>query len=88
MYWVNCNILGYKHVPVAYEPDLSLKIEKVIAAINENTRIVVLLNPNNPVGNVYSTEEFEAVRRRAEEVGALVVIDEAYHYFYSGTCRS
>ena len=85
MYWVNCMLLGYKHVPVAYESDLSLKIEKVIAAINENTRIVVLLNPNNPVGNVYTDEEFAAVQKRAEEVGALVVIDEAYHYFYSKT---
>lgn len=85
MYWVNCNLLGYKHVPVAYESDLSLKIEKVVAAINENTRIVVLLNPNNPVGNVYSDEEFEVVRKRAEEVGALIIVDEAYHYFYSKT---
>ena len=85
MYWVNCNILGYKHVPVAYEPDLSLKIEKVVAAINENTRIVVLLNPNNPMGNVYSVEEFETVRNRAGQVGALVIVDEAYHYFYSKT---
>lgn len=85
MYWVNCNILGYKHIPVAYEPDLSLKIEKVVAAINDNTRIVVLLNPNNPVGNVYSDEEFRAVQKRAEEVGALVIVDEAYHYFYGKT---
>jgi histidinol-phosphate aminotransferase len=70
-------------VPVSYESDLTLRIEKVINAINENTRIVVLLNPNNPIGNVYSNEEFEAVRKRAEEVGALVIVDEAYHYFYS-----
>ena len=83
MYWVNCNILGYKHVPVAYEQDLSLKIDKVVGAINENTRIVVLLNPNNPVGNVYTDEEFDLVRSKAEEVGALVIVDEAYHYFYS-----
>ena len=85
MYWVNCMLLGYKHVPVAYEPDLTIKIEKIIAAINENTRIVVLLNPNNPVGNVYTDEEFAAVQKRAEEVGALVIVDEAYHYFYSKT---
>lgn len=85
MYWVNCNILGYKHVPVAYESDLTIKIEKIVAAINDNTRIVVLLNPNNPVGNVYSADEFQAVRKRAEEVGALVIVDEAYHYFYSKT---
>lgn len=85
MYWVNCRILGYKHIPVTYESDLSIKIDNVVEAINENTRIVVLLNPNNPVGNVYSVEEFEAVRKRAEEVGAIVIVDEAYHYFYSKT---
>ena len=85
MYWVNCNILGYKHVPVAYESDLTIRIEKIVAAINENTRVVVLLNPNNPVGNVYTDDEFDAVQKRAEEVGALVIVDEAYHYFYSKT---
>lgn len=85
MYWVNCNILGYKHVPIAYEQDLSIDVQKIIHAISDDTRIVVLLNPNNPVGNVYSDEEFDAVRKRAEEVGALVIVDEAYHYFYSGT---
>lgn len=85
MYWVNCMLLGCKHVPVAYEPDMTIKIDKIIAAINENTRIVVLLNPNNPVGNVYTDEEFAVVQKRAEEVGALVIVDEAYHYFYSKT---
>ena len=85
MYWVNCMLLGYKHIPVAYEPDMTIKIEKIIEAINENTRVVVLLNPNNPVGNVYTDEEFAAVQKRAEEVGALVIVDEAYHYFYSKT---
>lgn len=85
MYWVNCMLLGYKHVPVAYEQDLSLKIENVVDAINRNTRVVVLLNPNNPVGNVYTDAEFALVQKRAEEVGALVIVDEAYHYFYSKT---
>ena len=85
MYWVNCSILGYKHVPVTYEPDLTIKIENIVAAITENTRIVVLLNPNNPVGNVYTDAEFDAVQKKAEDVGALVIIDEAYHYFYSRT---
>jgi len=85
MYWVNCMLLGYKHVPVAYEPDMTIKISNILAAINENTRIVVLLNPNNPVGNVYTDDEFAAVQKKAESVGALVIVDEAYHYFYSKT---
>ncbi len=82
MYWVNCNILGYHHVPVPYEPDMTMKVENILAAIGEDTRIVVLLNPNNPMGNVYTREEAEAVVQRARDVGALVIIDEAYHYFY------
>ena len=57
MYWVNCNILGLKHVPVSYEDDLTIDINKILDVINEDTRIVVLLNPNNPVGNVYTEEE-------------------------------
>lgn len=85
MYWVNCNILGYKHIPVPYEHDLTIKIENIVSAITENTRIVVLLNPNNPVGDVYSKDDFEAVQKRAEEVGAVVIVDEAYHYFYDKT---
>lgn len=85
MYWVNCSILGLKHVPVSYEKDLTINIEKIIAAISDDTRIVVLLNPNNPVGNVYTEDELEKVIKRAKEVGAVVIIDEAYYYFYSNT---
>ena len=85
MYWVNCSILGYHHVPIPYEPDLTLDIQKVLAAITEETRIVVLLNPNNPVGNVYTDDELKAVVEKAQTVNALVIIDEAYHYFYKKT---
>lgn len=85
MYWVNCNILGLKHVPVSYESDLTIDINKILNAINKNTRIVVLLNPNNPVGNTYTEEELEKVIAKAKEVEAVVIIDEAYHYFYDKT---
>ncbi|SCW34955.1 histidinol-phosphate aminotransferase [Lachnospiraceae bacterium C10] len=88
MYWVNCSILGYNHVAVPYNEDLTIDIGRVVDAITEDTRVVVLLNPNNPVGNVYTEEEAKAVIDRAEEVGAVVVIDEAYHYFYPKTFLS
>lgn len=85
MYWVNCSILGYKHVAVPYESDLSLNIQKILNAITKDTRIVVLLNPNNPIGNVYTDDELKAVVEKARTVNALVIIDEAYHYFYKKT---
>ena len=85
MYWVNCNILGLHHVPVSYEADLTISIDKILDAITEDTRIVVLLNPNNPVGNVYTEEELEKIIAKTKEVGAVVIVDEAYHYFYDKT---
>ena len=85
MYWVNCSILGLKHVPVSYEKDLTIDINKIVEAITENTRIVVLLNPNNPIGNVYTENELKIVVEKAKSVGAVVIIDEAYHYFYPQT---
>ena len=88
MYWVNCNILGYHHVPVPYESDMTIKIDNILNAVNENTRIVALLNPNNPIGNVYTQEEINRVIEKAKRVGAVVVIDEAYHYYYPNTFLS
>ncbi|MDE6906531.1 MAG: histidinol-phosphate aminotransferase family protein [Lachnospiraceae bacterium] len=85
MYWVNCSILGLKHVPVAYESDMSIKTENIVNAISEDTRIVVLVNPNNPVGNVYSEDDFKSIVSRARDAGAIVIVDEAYHYFYPNT---
>lgn len=85
MYWVNCSILGLKHVPVSYESDMTIKTENIIRAITEDTRIVVLVNPNNPIGNVYSEDEFKAIVSCAREKGAVVIVDEAYHYFYPNT---
>lgn len=85
MYWVNCNILGLKHVGVEYESDLSISIDKLCDAITNDTRVVVLVNPNNPVGNVYTDKDIERIVTKSKEVGAIVIIDEAYHYFYSGS---
>ena len=85
MYRVNCSLLGLVHVPVLYREDLTINIGDIVAAIDEDTRIVVLLNPNNPMGNVYTEEELEAVIARAKAVGAIVIVDEAYHYFYDKT---
>lgn len=85
MYGVNCSILGLNHVSVPYEEDLTISIDKILEAITENTRIVALLNPNNPVGNVYTDGEIEKVIAKAHEMGAVVLVDEAYHYFYDKT---
>lgn len=81
MYRINCSILGLCHVPVSYEEDFSISIGKIVNTITDNTRIVVLINPNNPIGNTYTEDEARRVFDKARKVGAVVVVDEAYHYF-------
>lgn len=85
MYRINCMLLGLVHKAVPYEPDLTIDVTKILSAISEETRVVVLVNPNNPVGNVYSKEDFSAILKRASEVNAVVFVDEAYHYFCETT---
>lgn len=85
MYAVNCSILGLEHVPVSYGQDLSFDIGKLVNAIDHDTDIVVLLNPNNPVGTAYTEEEADTIIKKASENDAVVIIDEAYHYFYDST---
>lgn len=85
MYRIYSLVFGLNHRAVTYHEDFSLPVEEILAAIREDTDIVVLLNPNNPVGRAYTDEEFVRITDKAAEVGALVIIDEAYHYFYKKT---
>ncbi|MCI8994605.1 MAG: aminotransferase class I/II-fold pyridoxal phosphate-dependent enzyme [Lachnospiraceae bacterium] len=81
MYWVNCSMLGRRHVPVDLEPDFTVPVEKLMEAITEETDLVVLVNPNNPVGHGYSLEDGRRLAEKARECGAILHVDEAYHYF-------
>lgn len=85
MYGVFGNLNGMKTVEVPYDEDFTMPVERILNAIDGDTGIVVLVNPNMPIGNVYSPEDIEAVVRKARENDALVIIDEAYHYFYDGS---
>ena len=87
MYRINCLLLGLQHKPVLYEEDLSLDVQKICEAITEDVCIVIVTNPNNPLTNAYKKEEFEKIADRASEVGAVVICDEAYHYFCNATLR-
>lgn len=85
IYWVCCSLLGLKHKPVQYNADYTLPVERILNAIGNDTRVVVLLNPNSPIGNLYTEEEVQAVIEKAKRVGSVVILDEAYHYFYDKT---
>lgn len=85
MYGVYAEMFGMKHKMVGYRADFSVDPTEILQAIDTDTGIVILLNPNSPIGYTYSEEDVRKIIRRAQEVGAIAVIDEAYHYFYTPT---
>lgn len=85
MYKVYAESVGMNTVSLFYGDDYTFKIEKILDSINENTGIVALVNPNMPIGNVYTESEIISTIEKAEKYNALVVIDEAYYYFYKNT---
>ncbi len=85
LYGVYASMFGMMHVAVDYMEDFTLPVDRLLEAIDKDTGIVVLLNPNSPIGAVYTEAEACEIIEKAQVVGALVIIDEAYHYFYSQT---
>jgi hypothetical protein len=49
--------------------------------INENTRAILLVTPNNPSGAIYTPECIEAFFELAREHGLALIVDETYRDF-------
>lgn len=64
---------------------MSMDVQDILDQMTEDTQLLILLNPNNPMGNVYTDEEFEHILKMAKEKQITILIDEAYHYFYPKT---
>ena len=85
MFQVYSEMYGRNFVQVQYNDDLSIDIDNIIKELTNETQMLILLNPNNPMGNVYSDEEFERLFNICQEKEITILIDEAYHYFYPKT---
>jgi aspartate/methionine/tyrosine aminotransferase len=59
-------------------PDWTLDIDAVADAIQPNTQLVVLNNPNNPTGKYHSRDSVEALYDLAADNDAFLLCDEVY----------
>lgn len=81
MYRVYAQLFGAELAPAGYDRDLELDVDALLAGIGPATRLVLIANPNQPTGTVVEQDVLERVLERAEEHGALVLVDEAYTVF-------
>lgn len=81
MYKIYAQMYRMKCRFVEYTPELEVSVSEIADAITDSTAIVSILNPNNPIGTVFSEEDVKYLLDRAKEKGAIVIIDEAYYYY-------
>ncbi len=69
------------HVPL-YETEQGWKFDKneLRAAFNERTKAIIICNPNNPTGKVFTREEMEFIADLCKEFDALCFTDEIYEH--------
>lgn len=66
---------------IKYSENFSLPVTKILTALDAKTKLVYLVNPNNPLGSVATNNELEIVIRAAQSKKAYVVVDEVYAEF-------
>ena len=85
MFQIYSEMYGRQFVKVSYDNDLKMNIDNIINELTNDTQLLILLNPNNPMGNTYTEDELKKILQVAKEKQITVLIDEAYHYFYPKT---
>ena len=75
MYGVLANLNNIENKEVLLTTNFQPEVEKILEAVDENTKIIFLCSPNNPTGNSFSDE---SVAYLLKNFKGLVVIDEAY----------
>ena len=76
-----------RHVPLR-APDWSFDEQELRAAFNQNTKAIIICNPNNPTGKVFTRAEMEYIAGLCQEFDALCFTDEIYeHIIYPARGR-
>jgi aspartate aminotransferase len=79
-YVTTCQLLGLKPVLV----DLPAVMTPATLAACPRTDLVIVNNPHNPSGKVFTREELEHLRDWVEANGAQVIVDESYEHLSFG----
>lgn len=78
MYEVCADVNDVEYRRVLLDENYDFDADKLLAACDDNTKIVFICSPNNPTGNAFSREKIERV---LQEFGGIVIVDEAYSDF-------
>jgi aspartate/methionine/tyrosine aminotransferase len=71
------------YVPL-HPPEFKFDPDELLSAFQKGVKALVLCNPSNPTGRVFTREELETIADMAREFDTFVITDEVYeHIVYS-----
>jgi aspartate/methionine/tyrosine aminotransferase len=70
--------------PLVYHGEWSIDFEALRTKVNERTRAVIVVNPNNPTGSYLKRDEVEELTRLAKERGLAILSDEVFADYHFG----
>jgi histidinol-phosphate aminotransferase len=75
---------GAKLVTVPRTDDMRYSVEELAKAVNENTKVLYIANPDNPTGTYITEKEFDYLMQYVPK-HTIVILDEAYFEFARST---
>lgn len=75
---------GAKVVTVPRTADMRYDVKELAKAVNENTKVLYIANPDNPTGTYITEHEFDYLMQFVPK-HTIVILDEAYFEFAQST---
>ena len=77
-----------KIIKAQYTENLTLPYQSILDYVSDDTSLVVLANPNSPIGDWKTVDEIREICKYLCSKGIIFLVDEAYVEFSPGSCSS